>query len=73
MFLDNTDYLIELRGVYDGWSIAVLKDGSYVNRWAGVDGYAEPGYERRWLATQQHISLLEAERERAEQASQQAS
>jgi len=31
------DYLIELRGVYDGWSVAVLKDGTRVNRWAGTD------------------------------------
>lgn len=28
-------YVIELRGVYDGWSVAVLEDGSRVNRWAG--------------------------------------
>jgi hypothetical protein len=25
--------LIEIRGVYDGWSCAKLPDGSYVNRW----------------------------------------
>jgi hypothetical protein len=34
---DNIDYLIELRGVYDGWSVAVLKDGTRVNRWAGTE------------------------------------
>ena len=32
-------YLIELRGVYDGWSVAVMTDGTRVNRWAGVKGY----------------------------------
>lgn len=25
--------LIELRGVYDGWSIAKMKDGRLINRW----------------------------------------
>lgn len=30
-------HLIELRGVYDGWSVAVLKDGRRVNRWAGTE------------------------------------
>ena len=40
--VDDTAYLIELRGVYDGWSVRVLKDGTRINRWAGI-----PGYERR--------------------------
>ena len=30
--------LIELRGIYDGWSIAVLEDGTRYNRWAGREG-----------------------------------
>lgn len=38
----EVDHLIELRGVYDGWSVKVLKDGTRINRWAGI-----PGYERR--------------------------
>lgn len=28
-------HVIELRGVYDGWSVAVLADGTYHNRWRG--------------------------------------
>ena len=44
-------YLIEVRGVYDGWSIAVMKDGRLVNRWAG-----EPGYERRAATVDAYIA-----------------
>lgn len=47
---DDIDHLIEIRGVYDGYSVIVLKDGTWVNRWAGV-----PGYERRAAATQEYI------------------
>lgn len=39
----DIDYVIELRGVYDGWSVAVMKDGSRVNRWAG-----EGSRRERW-------------------------
>lgn len=35
----NVDHLIELRGVYDGWSVAVLEDGERVNRWSGIEAY----------------------------------
>lgn len=52
------DYLIELRGVYDGWSIAVHKDGTLRNRWAGEDGKAEPGYERRYGAAERAIAEM---------------
>lgn len=53
------DHTIELRGVYDGWSIAVLTDGTLVNRWANdADDGAEPGYERRFAATQVHIDRM---------------
>ena len=46
----DVDYLVEVRGVYDGWSIAVMKDGSYVNRWEDPDnpGCAVPGFESRF-------------------------
>lgn len=53
---EDIDQLIELRGVYDGWSVAVLKDGTLVNRWADADGNAIPGYERRWKATRDFIN-----------------
>lgn len=49
---ENVAYLVELRGVYDGWSIAVMKDGSRVNRWDKKD------YPKRWAATQ---AVLDAE------------
>lgn len=46
------DYYIELRGVYDGWSVAVLRDGTRVNRWAEADGMPAVGYERRYDITE---------------------
>lgn len=52
---EDVDYLIELRGVYDGWSIAVHKDGSMHNRWADEDGNPVVGRQRQWLATQNAI------------------
>ena len=36
--------LIEIRGIYDGWSVQKLPDGTLVNRW-------EPG-DRRYMPTQ---------------------
>lgn len=52
---ENVSALIELRGVYDGWSVAALRDGTLVNRWADEEGKAVPGYERRWKLTQHFI------------------
>jgi hypothetical protein len=52
------DYLIEVPGVYDGWSIAVLNDPYvYVNRWAEVDDplTPAPGCERRYRMTEDYI------------------
>jgi hypothetical protein len=34
--------LIEIRGIYDGWSIAHLPTGEYVNRWPDGDRRHEP-------------------------------
>lgn len=49
--------LIELRGVYDGWSIALLEDGTMLNRWAREGGGGpQPGLERRWAAAEEYIS-----------------
>lgn len=57
------DYLIEIRGVYDGWSIAVLKDGTLWNRWANDEQTeAYPGYKRRYEATRKCIEEMQAER-----------
>lgn len=63
---NQIDHLIEIRGVYDGWSIAVHRDGSLHNRWAQSDGTAIPGYERRWQATEDAIAAMWAEREAVE-------
>jgi hypothetical protein len=50
--------LIELQGVYDGWSIALYEDGTMVNRWANEDGTGpQPGLERRWGAAEEYISV----------------
>lgn len=53
------DHLIELRGVYDGWSIAVYTDGTIKNRWTNDAGDGpEPGYERRWRAAEDAIAQM---------------
>ena len=46
---DRVETYIEVRGVYDGWSVAKMKDGSLVNRWDKELEY------RRWNETQQWI------------------
>ncbi len=43
--------LIEIRGIYDGWSIAKLPDGTLVNRW--------PKDDRRYAPTQAVIEHKE--------------
>lgn len=48
---DGTIY-IEIRGLYDGWSVAKLPDGTLVNRW-------EPG-DYRHAATQEWIERARA-------------
>lgn len=58
--MDQVDHLVELRGVYDGWSIAVYTDGTIHNRWADSKGQPHPGYERRWAATRDAIAQMEA-------------
>ena len=53
------DHLIELRGVYDGWSISVWTDGTVKNRWANDAGDGpESGCERRWKATEAAIAEM---------------
>lgn len=44
--------LIEIRGVYDGWSVKKLADGTLVNRW-------EPD-DRRHKPTQEWIDRMQA-------------
>lgn len=52
----DVDHIIELPEVYDGWSIAVLKDGTWWNRWSNDDDTGpREGYERRYRLTQVYI------------------
>lgn len=52
--------LIELRDVYDGWSIVLTPENTLVNRWANAEGTgAEPGYERRYEATERAIDEMD--------------
>ena len=41
--------LIEIRGIYDGWSVAEMRDGSYLNRWDATI------FPARHAATQTYI------------------
>lgn len=34
---NEVDVLIQITGLYDGWSVAKMKDGTYVNRWPEGD------------------------------------
>lgn len=46
---DSIAIYIEIRGIYDGWSVAKMKDGTLVNRW--------PEDDRRHKPTQDWIDL----------------
>lgn len=50
---DDIAAYIELRGVYDGWSVAHMKDGRMLNRWPPGDPRHEP--------TQHAIDRMERE------------
>lgn len=39
---EDVEVLIEIRGIYDGWSVAKMKDGTYVNRWDEDDRRHKP-------------------------------
>lgn len=52
--------IIELPGVYDGWSIIQTPENTLINRWANADGTGpEPGYERRYEATERAIDEMD--------------
>ena len=46
---EDIETYIEIRGIYDGWSVAVMKDGWMLNRW--------PPDDRRHAATQAWIEM----------------
>ena len=50
---DDVAAFIELRHIYDGWSVAKMKDGTYVNRW--------PEDDRRHKAVQEWLEREEQE------------
>ena len=41
--------LIEIRGVYDGWSVRKLADGTLINRWPEDDSRYAP--TQKWIDT----------------------
>ena len=49
MEIDETelDHYIEIRGIYDGWSVAKMKDGRLINRWPESDGRFKP--TQQWI------------------------
>lgn len=53
------DILIEIPQIYDGYSVIVYKDGTFVNRWASYVE-AEPDnalFKRRFEETEKAIKL----------------
>lgn len=52
----DIEYGIEIRGVYDGISVWVLKDGTKVNRWIDPKtANPYPGYEKRAATVDAYI------------------
>lgn len=47
---DGVEVFIEIRGIYDGWSVAKMKDGTLVNRWPGDDRRHKP--TQNWISNQ---------------------
>lgn len=50
---EDAAILIEIRGIYDGWSVKQMPDGTLVNRW--------PPDDRRHAPAQQWIEKQKAE------------
>lgn len=51
---DELEAYIEIRSIYDGWSVAKMKDGRLINRW--------PESDWRYEQTQQWIERFKAAR-----------
>lgn len=51
--MDRVVMLYEIRGVYDGWSVAEYEDGTLINRWDESDG--------RYIPTEKFIRNLKEE------------
>lgn len=52
--MDRVVMLYEIRGLYDGWSVAEYDDGTFHNRWGENDARHQP--------TQEFIERLEDDR-----------
>ena len=47
IFMDEVAMTIEVRGIFDGWSVAQMKDGRLLNRWPPDDRRHQPTQE--WI------------------------
>ena len=52
---------IEIRGIYDGWSVAKMKDGTLVNRWKPEDGRLYQQTEE-WIAQRMNEKATEGDK-----------
>lgn len=52
--MDDVAVFHEILGSYDGWSVAQMKDGTYINRWEPEDG-------RRYEVAEKYIDSLKGE------------
>ena len=48
IFMDEVAMTIEVRGIFDGWSVALMRDGRLLNRWPPDDRRHQPTQE--WIA-----------------------
>lgn len=46
---EEIDHYIEILGIYDGWSVAKMKDGRLLNRWPPDDRRHKPTQD--WIAS----------------------
>lgn len=46
---ENVDHVIQLQGVYDGWSVEIFRDGTARNRWPSEDYRSKRTQE--WIDT----------------------
>ena len=45
---EDVELYIEIRGIYDGWSVAKMKDGTLLNRWEPDD--SQYAAVQEWIA-----------------------
>lgn len=66
--MNEHDYalLIHIWGVYDGWSVGVMPDGTMINRWD------EAEYPERYERTRKFINIYGGKYEWKEQTSEHA-